>query len=150
MNSPKSKSIGFYILMVLLFFQTISGLFGGGALVLDPTGNSLQIPISFLDGSPFHNYLIPGFILFTALGVSPGIVFYGIMRRTSWAWSGSVLVSITLIIWIIVEIAMIGYHSNPPLQLIYGSVGIFLLILTQLPSVQIILKPKAMDHEPIN
>jgi len=49
---------------------------------------------------------------------------------------GAVVVGTALIIWIGVEIAMIGYHVEPPLQLIYGVEGILLLAITQLPSVQ--------------
>ncbi len=139
-----------YILMILILFQGLSGLYGGGALVLDPTGRMLEMPLSLLEGSPFDSYLIPGIILLLVLGVFPLIVLYGLIQGKAWAWTGAVLVGAALIIWIGVEIAMIGYHSEPPLQLIYGSVGVGLLVITQLPSVQIALKPKAIDHEPIN
>jgi len=46
------------------------------------------------------------------------------------------VVGVALLIWIGVEIAMIGYQSQPPLQLIYGLVGFFILIFTLLPSVK--------------
>lgn len=150
MNKNKSRPISVYILMAFILFQGISGLFGGTTLVLDPTGELLQMPLSLLKGSPFDTYLIPGAILLLVLGVFPIIVLYGLVKRTAWAWTGTVLVSAALIIWIGVEVAMIGYHSEPPLQLIYGSFGILLLILTQLPSVQIVLKSKTLDHESIN
>lgn len=38
-----------------------------------------------------------------------------------------------LVIWIAVEIAMIGYQAEPPLQLIYGMLGLGLLALTFAP-----------------
>lgn len=134
MNLPESRSISFYTLFALLFFQGISGLFGGGALVLDPTGSILQMPISLLDGSPFDTYLIPGLILLLVLGIFPLIVLYGLWKRKPWSLFAAFLVSIALIIWIGVEIIMVGYHSEPPLQLIYGLTGIALLILSQMPS----------------
>lgn len=134
MSSPKSKSISFYALLALLFFQGMSGLFGGGALVLDPTGSTLQMPLSLLDGSPFDTYLIPGLILLLVLGVFPLIVLYGLWKKKTWSLSAAFLVSIALIIWIGVEIVMVGYHSEPPLQLIYGLTGIALLILSQMSS----------------
>lgn len=108
------------------------------------------MPLSLLDGSPFDTYLIPGIILLLVLGVFPLIVLYGLFRKKAWACKCAVLVSVALIIWIGVEIAMIGYHSDPPLQLIYAFNGILILILTQLPSVQIILKSKGMDYEQKN
>ncbi|WP_142715844.1 hypothetical protein [Fodinibius sediminis] len=144
---PDKRPISFYALLTLLFFQSASGLYGGGALILDTTGNFLQLPTALLEGTPFQDFLIPGIILFTVLGIFPLIVFVGLWRRKMWAWLGAVMVSIALIIWIGVEIAMIGYASEPPLQLIYGLVGIALLILTQLPAVRKILQSKPIHHE---
>ncbi|PKD44050.1 hypothetical protein CWD77_00805 [Rhodohalobacter barkolensis] len=122
--------------MVLILFQGISGLFGGTALVIDPTGELLQMPLSMLEGSPFRDFRIPGIILLTILGIIPTIVFYGLWKRSSWAWMGALTVSAALIIWIGVEIWMVGYHSEPPLQLVYGLLGLILLLLTLLPSVR--------------
>jgi Kef-type K+ transport system membrane component KefB len=134
MNMLNSRPVSFYILTALIFFQAASGLFGGAALMLDPTGSSLQMPNSLLEDSPFGDYLIPGIILFFVLGVFPSIVCYGLLRREKWSWLGALLVGIALVIWIGTEIAMVGYHADPPLQLIYGVVGIAILGLTQLPS----------------
>jgi hypothetical protein len=64
------------------------------------------------------------------------VVFYGLWKRSKWAWMGAMTVSAALIIWIGVEIWMIGYHSEPPLQLVYGLLGVILLILTFLPTVR--------------
>ena len=124
------------ILTILIGFQGISGLFGGLALVIDPTGELLRMPISMLEGSPFDNFLIPGIILLTILGIFPMVVFYGLRKKLNWAWSGALMVSAALIIWIGVEIWMVGYHPEPPLQLIYGLLGLILLTLTLLPSVR--------------
>lgn len=147
MNTPDKPPISFYALLTLLFFQSASGLYGGAALILNPTGNLLQMPTTLLEGSPFQDFLLPGIILFTFLGVFPLIVFAGLWRRKPWAWLGAVLVSMALIIWIGVQIAMIGYAPEPPLQLIYGLVGIVLLILTQLPAVRKSLQSKPTHHE---
>jgi hypothetical protein len=132
-------SYSLYILMALILFQGISGLFGGIALIIDPTGELLQMPLSMLDGSPFDTFLIPGIILFSILGIFPMIVFYGLWKRTNWAWTGALMVSAALIIWIGVEIWMVGYHPEPPLQLIYGLLGLFLLVLVMMPSVRLTL-----------
>ncbi len=147
MNTPDKRPISFYGLLTLLFFQAASGLYGGAALIWDPTGDVLALPTTLLEGTPFHNFLIPGIILFTFLGVLPLIVFFGSWQRKPWAWLGAVLISIALIIWIGVQIAMIGYASEPPLQLIYGLMGILLLILTQLPRVRASLQSKSKHYE---
>lgn len=130
------KSYSLYFLTFLMLFQGISGLFGGFALIIDPTGELLQMPLSMLEGSPFDTFFIPGIILLTILGIVPTVVFYGLWKRSDWAWMGALTVSVALIIWIGVEIWMVGYHSEPPLQLVYGLLGVILLILTFLPTVR--------------
>jgi hypothetical protein len=67
------------------------------------------------------------------LGHSPLIVLKGLLKKDHRAWFGSLTVGIALIIWIIVEILMIGYFAEPPLQLIYGVIGIMIVIVTSLP-----------------
>lgn len=130
------RSYSLYLLMGFMLFQGISGLFGGFALVIDPTGELLQMPLSMLEGSPFDNFMFPGIILLTILGIIPMVVFYGLWKRKNWAWMGALTVSVALIIWIGVEIWMVGYHSEPPLQLVYGLLGVILLVLTLLPAVR--------------
>lgn len=131
-----SRSAILWILMGGLVFQGLSGVLGGGALVWDPTGALLQMPLELLSGAPFADYRIPGLILCTVLGVGPLIVGVGLWRQRVWAWYGSVGVSGALIIWIAVEIWMVGYHPQPPLQLIYGTLGVVLLLLALVPSVR--------------
>ena len=49
---------------------------------------------------------------------------------------GSLILGFALLIWIIVEIIIIGYQSNPSLQLIYGILGIVILWVTNLSGVK--------------
>jgi len=135
-NQRSFKPYSLYILMVLISFEGISGLFGGLALIIDPSGELLQMPLSMLEGSPFETFLMPRIILLTILGIFPIVVFYGLWKRLNWAWTGSLLVSTALIIWNGVEIRMVGYHSEPPLQLIYGLLGLILLGFVMMPSVR--------------
>lgn len=136
MNNNRSRPISVNILLVFMTFQSLSGLFGGVMLILDPSGNSLNLPLSLLNNSPFINYLIPGLILFFILGVIPFAVLNGLWKKKSWSWYGSLFVSLALIIWIAVEVLMIGYQAEPPLQLIYGLAGILILIFTLMSSVK--------------
>ena len=128
----RNRSVSFYALMASLLIQGMSGIAGGIGLVGDPTGGNVKIPASWLQGSPFHDYLIPGLILLIVLGVFPLIVLFGLWRKLSWSWPASLLVGLALIIWIVVEIVIIGYHQKPPLQLIYGLLGMVMLVLALL------------------
>lgn len=104
--------------------------------MLDPTGASMNIPLRWLEGSLFQSYLIPGIVLFTVLGLFPLACFVGLLKRWRMAWLGALLIAVALIIWIFVEILVIGYQTQPPLQAIYGAVGVLLLLLVLLPSVK--------------
>ena len=130
------KYLEIKILITFIIIQAISGLAGGIGLISDPTGASLRIPQEWLTNSPFKDYLIPGIILFTVLGIFPAIVSIGLWKEKYWGRLGSLLLGFALLIWIIVEIIIIGYQSNPPLQLIYGILGIVILLLTNLPRVK--------------
>jgi len=118
------------ILIGVMAFQGLSGIAGGFGLMADPTGVSLQIPLEWLDGSPFTDYLIPGIVLFFVLGLIPLGVVYGLWKRKKWSRLAALAVGAALCIWIAVEIAVIGYQSDPPLQLIYGIVGVAILLLS--------------------
>ena len=75
------KPFALNILLFLLLFLSLGALFGGGALMLDPTGELLQMPVTMLKGSPFNDFLIPGLILFTILGIFPLLIFYALLKR---------------------------------------------------------------------
>ena len=141
MNKNTSRPASGLLLVILIFFQGVSGIAGGIGLILDPSGESLAIPVSWLDGSPFGSYLIPGLVLFFVLGIFPLVVSYGLMKKLRHSWFASLLIAFALIIWIGVEILIIGYQAKPPLQLIYGSLGIILLLLSFLPSVRKYYRP---------
>ncbi len=132
----KNRPFAAYLLLFLIFFQGLSGLFGGAGLVLDPSGRSLQIPVGWLENSPFENYMIPGIILLIVLGVFPLLVLYALLKKITRAWTGTLLLAIALLIWLGVEILIIGYQADPPLQAIYGVVGVLMLLLVLLPSVR--------------
>jgi len=136
MANNKSKPASAYVLLLLILFQGLSGLIGGVGLVLDPSGKSLQIPISWLDNSPFNDYLIPGIILLIVLGALPIVTLYRLWFKMRWSWLFAQVLGLALIIWIVVEILIIGYQPNPPLQLIYGLVGLLILVFVFLPSVK--------------
>ncbi len=134
MNSQRSSPS--ILLLVALAFQGASGLLGGFMLMKDPTGSAIQLPLEWLSESPFETYFIPGLILFSILGLFPIATFGAVILKKSWAWYASVMVGIALVVWIGVEILIIGYHAEPPLQAIYGSLGVIILVLTSFKSVK--------------
>ena len=136
-----------YVLLTLLMFQAISGLGGGLVLMIKPDGGLIQMPTSILHGSAFHNFLIPGIILFLILGVFPVFTFSILIARPKWkflkwvniyndrfvGWSFSLFTGFGLIIWMEVEAVVIGYGAF--IQVMYSTVGLLILVFTLMPGV---------------
>lgn len=120
------------ILFFLLVFQGLSGCLGGVRLVADPLGASIDLPVELLTGSAFSNYLVPGLVLLIVLGIGPWVAAYGVWRRRPWGWMSSFVVGAALIIWLAIQIRIIGYHSDPPLQLTYGVIACAIAVLALL------------------
>jgi hypothetical protein len=131
-QKPGYKPATLYLYLLGALFLGVSALTGGGMLILDPSGESLSISLSYLDGSPFSNYLVPGLILFTVFGVGSFSVIYGLVRRHSFSWLGALGLGFGQVVWIVVQIAIIGETNL--LHLIYGGLGLALGVLALTPS----------------
>ena len=109
--------------MTLEIVLGVGALGGGAALVLGPRGQIIPLPVAALQGSPFDTYLVPGLILFFVLGVGPLVAAWLSWRRQRWGPVLAIVVGVALLAWMIVELAIVGYTSSPPLQAIYLSLG---------------------------
>src|ERR1035441_10041746 len=101
------------IAIAALGFLGIGAVAGGLMLILDPTGQRMGMPISFLDHSPFHSFLIPGIILLVSNGLLSLAIMIAAIRRCAhyglWvAFQGCVLTG-----WITVEVVMMRVAAWP-------------------------------------
>jgi hypothetical protein len=104
-------------------FLSLGALGGGGALMLGSRGEIIPLPLSALKGSPFETYFAPGLILFCALGLGPLAAAHLAWRRHPRAPDAALGVGVALLIWMTVEIAIVGYTNSPPLQPFYLLLG---------------------------
>jgi hypothetical protein len=109
--------------LVLEVVLSIGALGGGLVLIVAPRGEIMPLPLSALAGSPFETYLGPGLILFTVLGLGPLIAARLAWNQHPLAPMAAFVVGAALLIWVAVEIAIIGYSNEPPLQAIYLVLG---------------------------
>jgi hypothetical protein len=142
------KPFSVYLLVFIIFFQAVGALYGGIALVADPTGGFLQMPTSSLAASPFSDFLIPGLILLIILGLLPAFLVYPLIFKPDWKWANvinlyktqhwaltySLYLGIMLIIWIDVQIMMLGYDAL--IQSVYAFIGVLIVIVCLLPGVK--------------
>ena len=115
--------------IALEVFLGIGALGGGLVLVVAPRGEIMPLPLSALAGSPFDTYLGPGMILFTVLGIGPLVAARLALTRHPLAPFAAFAVGVALLIWVAVEIAIIGYSNEPPLQPFYLVLGIAITVV---------------------
>ncbi|WP_100486280.1 hypothetical protein [Sporolactobacillus pectinivorans] len=148
MKAANKKTISCYVLIILHFLLGIGAFIGGGFLILAPNGSLLSMPLSLLKYSSFHSFLIPGIILFLALGVYPLLVAiflisekpfpvaeaFNLYKNTHWAWIHSFYVGFILIIWLTVEIYIL--QGIGIVHVIYMFLAVAIQAVTLLPSVK--------------
>jgi hypothetical protein len=135
------------IFLFLLAFLGVGALFGGGVLIIFPSGKLFEMPLNLLQNSPFHDFLFPGIILFTVLGLAPCFLVFALLTKPKsafaeffnffkdfyWAWSYSIYVAFALIIWIQVEMAYIqSVHWSHTLYMFWAIAIIFVALLPQI------------------
>mgnify|MGYP003635026325 CR=1 FL=1 len=116
-------SLGSFLLLVAV------NAFGGGYYGLAGAEN---VPTEWLKGSPFHNYFIPSLILFFVVGGSALFAAITVFRRCPIARKAAFICGIIILLWLSVQVAIIGYVSW--MQPATAAAAIIILILTwQLP-----------------
>jgi hypothetical protein len=132
-NDSPRRPAGVWILLILLVIQGLGGLAGGLSLTLKPDGSIMKMPLAYLDGSPFSDFLIPGLILLLVLGVLPLVAAMGLWMRHTWAWYAAFAVGCGLMIWILVEIMIIPFSWLQPM---FGVIGVLIFAVAALKSVR--------------
>lgn len=109
--------------VILLIVLGIAALAGGGAFIYDPSGGALKMPVSFLEHSPFANYLVPGIILFGIIGIGSTVVAVLTVKKIKYYELYIALKGVILMGWILIQMIMIGNTSIlQPILFIYGLV----------------------------
>jgi len=92
-------------LLIVLAYEGLGALAGGGMLVAKPDGRYMDIPVSIMHGA-FRDFLIPGVILF-GLGLLNVAAFVAALRksRADWLWAGLAIGGLG--VWFLVEIIIL-------------------------------------------
>ena len=136
------------VLLFLLGFLGLGALGGGGMLSISPSGQLLGMPLSLLAGSPFHDFLVPGLLLFSVLGVAPCLLVVALLKKPAsplaerfnfspdmhWAWTGSIYVAFALIIWLQME--MMFLNAVNWLHTFYMFLAVAILLVALLPQIR--------------
>lgn len=123
----KNKKFFIVLLIIIEFFNGLSGLAGGFGLISDPTAASLGMELSWLQGTPFQNYLIPGIVLFVVNGIGNTFAAIFTIKKTRIYDTIGIFLGAIMMIWIISQVAWIGYKNF--LQPLYFSTGLLQTLL---------------------
>jgi hypothetical protein len=107
----------------------IGALAGGAALMLGPRGEIIPLNVSQLAGSPFDTFFVPGLVLFGVLGLGSMAAAALVWLRHPLAPVAAFVVGVALLTWLAVEIVVIGYSNDPPLQPVYLILGALITIV---------------------
>ena len=93
--------------IVWLIIIALNALAAGYSFMVEPTGKDIGIPLSYLQYSPFDNYLVPGILLFTTIGIlSMVAAFLGIKKHPLFPHALFVQGCI-LLGWIVIQMLLI-------------------------------------------
>jgi len=138
------------VFLTLLGFLALGAIIGGGILTISPTGKLLRMPLYLLEKSPFNNYLIPGIILFSVLGLAPLLLIFALLKKPigkfaetfnffkdmHWSWTYSIYVAFALIIWLQIEMMFLQtVNWIHTFYMIYAIVIIFVALLPQIRNI---------------
>jgi hypothetical protein len=127
-NNKLPEKLVRYALGILLLLVAINA-FGGGYYGMAGAKN---VPTEWLEGSPFKSYFVPSVILFVCVGGSALVATIFVLRQHRLARKAAFSCGIIVLIWLTVQVAIIGYVSW--MQPTTAVAAIIILFLTwQLP-----------------
>ena len=137
------------LLILLLAILGSGAIFGGGVFIISPSGKLFGMPLSMLKNSPFNNFLIPGIILFSVLGLVPVGLTLALLKKPKnkfaelfnfytdmyWAWTYCIYLAFALIIWIQLEMTFLrAVHWSHTLYMFFAIAILFVALLPQVRS----------------
>ena len=141
------RPVALFLLLFFLLFLAAGGLYGGVAMLLDPSGGALQMT-EVLPLLPVPDYTLPGLFLLVVMGVLPLLLGYALLARPAWAWaapmslagrhhwawSGALALGLVLGAWLGVQGLLIGFRW--PIQYVTAANGIAIVALALVPAVR--------------
>ena len=152
MDERKERPATLKILTATMAIFAVIGYGSAFALILSPSGEAIGLPSDLLDNAPVRDFTLVGLYFLAFFGILPTLATYGLitMKRWGWtdtmnkwtgqhwAWTASAASGVLLLLFIGVEVAILGVLSGigAVLQVVMSLVGIWIMVLAFLPSVR--------------
>ena len=128
MRKP-SPVIGIIVMELII---AILGVASGINLLADPSGKGLGLDI-IKDKIPFQNLTLLGLWFVGPYGLLPASLALGFWMVKHWAWTPALILAIIELIWVLVQIPMVGPSI---LQGIIGAIALATIYLLYRPTVK--------------
>ena len=154
------------LIIVLEVILAFLGFASGINFLQDPSGKAHGMDMSLLVTTPVTTFTPVGLFFVICYGILPILALYGLWKlprwrwtdafnkwtRQNWAWTATVLIGIILIVWIAVEVALIGSPIGLPrfLQVAMALFGAVLIALAMLPRVRTYAKSQVVTLDDTN
>ena len=154
------RPVPILLIIALEFILAILGFFSGISFLQDPSGGTHGMDTSILVTTPISDFTPVGLFFVVCYGILPSLAIYGLWKlprwrwtdafnkwtKKNWAWTATVLTGIILIVWIAVEVALIGSPIGLPrfLQVAMAGIGGILIALAMLPRVRTYAKSQVV------
>lgn len=125
-NGPSIKALRIVAVTCMLYIS-IGALAAGYGFMNDPTGKGVGIPLDYIAGSPFRDFLIPGIVLFNVNGLLNIAAIVAVLKKIKHYELWIILQGCLLTGWIAIQVWMVNDFNL--LHFVCGTTGI-LLILT--------------------
>lgn len=147
-NRIKRPWMPLIVLSICLIFLGVNGFIGGYLMLSDPYGAPMGMPVSVLQSTLFHNFIIPGIFLIVVWGAGSFIVLLGLWlhpqkpafdlvtrwTREHWAWTLCVGLGMGLLIWLTYQVFTLPEIA--PVQFILYALAILAVAIPLLPGMR--------------
>ena len=148
------------LIITLEVILAILGFASGINFLQDPSGGTHGMDTSILVTTPISDFTPVGLFFVVCYGILPILAVYGLWKlprlrwtdtfnkrtKQNWAWTATVVIGVILIVWIAVEVALIGSPIGLPrfLQVAMASLGVVFIALAMLPRVRTYAKSQVV------
>ncbi len=130
-TSPRRRTTSMMLLLCVEGFSSFSGLYGGIALIADPSGALLGLHPSILSSLPFsiHNFFLPGLWIFFVYGIGFALVTYLLWSGGKpYVWSLSLVLCFVWLGWLTFEVIFLGPDPLSEAYYVLQIAALFLLL----------------------
>ena len=114
------------IVTILEFFLAIGAFIGGYSFIIDPTGVSM-FTTDLRQYIILPDFFLPGLFLFVIFGIGTILFLIGLWMKYKIGWITAMLISVSELIWILIQIILLNSVGFIIWQLIIPAIAIMMI-----------------------